>query len=81
MQGIAIRPANQLAPVRIVKMPSNIRDKVLDCLQNPKIVEDKNEWERLRKPIIAVLLEMTKIMVEYNHPLHREILKRKLEEI
>jgi len=81
MQGIAIRLANQPAPVRIVKMPASIRDKVLEWLQNPKTVEDKNEWERLRKPIIAVLLEMTKIIVEYNHSLHREILKRKLEEM
>ena len=67
MQGIAIRPVNQPAPERIVKLPASIRDKVWDWLHNPKIVEDKNEWEQLRKPISAVLLEITKIIVEYNH--------------
>jgi hypothetical protein len=67
MQGIALRPVNQPAPERIVKLPASIRDKVWDWLHNPKIVEDKNEWEQLRKPISAVLLEITKIIVEYNH--------------
>ena len=67
MQGIAIRPVNQPAPERIVKLPADIRDKVWDWLHNPKIIEDKNEWEQLRKPISAVLLEITKIIVEYNH--------------
>jgi hypothetical protein len=67
MQGIAIRPVNQPALERIVKLPASIRDKVWDWLHNPKIIEDKNEWEQLRKPISAVLLEITKIIVEYNH--------------
>jgi hypothetical protein len=66
MQGIAIRLVNQPALERIVKLPASIRDKVWDWLHNPKIVEDKNEWEQLRKPIIAVLLEITKIIVEYD---------------
>jgi hypothetical protein len=67
MQGIAIRPVNQPALERIVKLPADIRDKVWDWLHNRKIVEDKNEWEQLRKPISAVLLEITKIIVEYDH--------------
>jgi hypothetical protein len=67
MQGIAIRSVNQPALERIVILPASIRDKVWDWLHNPKIVEDKNEWEQLRKPISAVLLEITKIIVEYDH--------------
>jgi hypothetical protein len=66
MQGIAIKPVNQPAPERIVKLPASIRDKVWDWLHNPKIIEDKNEWEQLRKPISAVLLEITKIIAEYD---------------
>jgi len=66
MQGIAIRPVNSPALERIIKLPASIRDKVWDWLHNPKIIEDKNEWEQLRKPIIAVLLEITKIIAEYD---------------
>ena len=79
MQGIAIRPVNQPAPERIVKLPASVRDKVWDWLHNPKIVEDKNEWEQLRKPISAVLLEITKIIVEYNHTTTN--FKKKLEKL
>jgi len=61
MNGIAIRPVNQPAFERIVKLPISIRDKVWDWLNNPKVIEDEKEWEQLRKPIVAVLLEITKI--------------------
>jgi len=64
MQGIAIKPVNQPAPERIVKVPASIRDKVWNRLQNPKIIEDKNEWGTVKKPIIAILLEITKIIAE-----------------
>ena len=62
MQGIAIKPVNQPAPERIVKLPISIRDKVWDWLNNPKVIDDEKEWELLRKPIVAVLLEITKII-------------------
>ena len=80
-RGIAVRPVNQPALESIVEMPADVRDKVWEWLHNPKLVEDKEEWIRLRKPIISVLLEIGKIIAQYGHPMHREIFSRILKKL
>ena len=77
-EGIAIRPVNQPALESVVKMTSEVRDKVWDWLHAPRVVEDKKEWKQLRKPIISILLEIGKIMTQYGRPIHREILSQAL---
>lgn len=80
-QGIALRPVNQPALESIVEIPIDLRDKVWEWLCNPKIVEDVEEWKRLRKPIFQVVLEIVKIMTHYGNTLQREIFSRILKEL
>jgi len=59
-RGIAVRPVNQPALESVVEMSADVRDKVWKWLCDPGVVEDREEWMRLRKPIISVFLEIAK---------------------
>jgi hypothetical protein len=74
--GIAVRPVNQPAVESIVEMPAGVRDRVWEWLHNPKIVKNAKEWAELRKPIMLVMLEIAKIIMQYGQPMHREILRK-----
>ena len=59
--GIAVRPVNQPVMESVVEMPADVRDRVCEWLQNPRIVSDK-EWMKLRKPILLVMFEIAKVI-------------------
>ena len=63
-QGIAVRPVNQPAVESVVEMPADVRDRVWEWLQNPRIVTCK-EWMELRKPIELVMREIAKVIWQY----------------
>jgi hypothetical protein len=52
---------------RIVEMPVDVRDRVLDWLQKPRVVK-REEWMGLRGPIMLVIFEIAKIILEYGLP-------------
>jgi hypothetical protein len=79
-QGIAVRPVNQPAAESIVEMPADVRDRVCEWLQNPKVVSAK-DWKELRKPIGLVMVEIAKVVMQYSSPLQREVFERMLEEL
>jgi hypothetical protein len=79
-RGIAVRPVNQPVMESVVEMPADVRDKVCEWLQNPRIVADK-EWMELRKPVGSVMLEIAKVIMQYSSPLQREVFKRMLDEL
>jgi len=78
--GIAVRPVNQPVMESVVEMPADVRDRVWDWLQNPRIVSDK-EWMELRKPILLVMFEIAKVIWQYGSPLQHEVFKRMLDEL
>jgi hypothetical protein len=59
-QGIAVKHANQPQVERIVKMPIDVRDRVWEWIQNPKVVTEK-EWVELREPITLVIFKSQKL--------------------
>jgi hypothetical protein len=79
-RGIAVRPVNQPAVESVVEMPADVRDRVWEWLQNPRIVTCK-EWMELRKPIELVMLEIAKVIWQYGSPLQREVFRKMLEEL
>lgn len=79
-RGIALRPVNQPAAERIVEMPADIRDKVWEWLHNPRIV-DKEEWIKIREPIMEVLAEFADITLQHGSPLQREVFKKGIEKL
>jgi hypothetical protein len=79
-QGIAVRPVNQPAVESVVEMPTDVRDRVCEWLQNPRIVTCK-EWMELRKPILLVMFEIAKVIWQYGSPLQREVFRKMLEEL
>jgi hypothetical protein len=79
-QGIAVKHANQPQVERIVKMPIDVRDRVWEWIQNPKVVTEK-EWVELREPITLVIFEIAKVIWQYSSPLQREMLSRMLKEL
>jgi hypothetical protein len=78
--GIAVRPIDQPALERIVEMPVDVRDRVWDWLQNPRVVK-REEWMELREPITLVIFEIAKIIWEYGSPLQREVFREMLEKL
>jgi len=48
-------------------MPVDVRDKVWDWLQKPRVVK-REEWMGLRGPIMLVIFEIAKIIWEYGLP-------------
>jgi hypothetical protein len=78
-RGITVRPVNQPVVESIVEMPADVRDRVWEWLHNPKIVKDAKEWAELRKPIMLVMLEIAKIIMQYGQPMHREILRKAID--
>jgi hypothetical protein len=79
-RGIAVRPVNQPAVESVVEMPADVRDRVWEWLQNPRIVTCK-EWMELRKPIELVMREIAKVIWQYGSPLQREVFRKMLEEL
>jgi len=79
-RGIAIRPINQPAMESIIEMPADVRDRVCEWLQNPRIVSAK-EWMELRKPIGLVIIEIAKVIMQHGSPLQREVFKRMIDEL
>jgi hypothetical protein len=75
-----VRPVNQPAVESVVEMPADVRDRVWEWLQNPRIVTCK-EWMELRKPIELVMLEIAKVIWQYGSPLQREVFRKMLEEL
>ena len=79
-RGIAVRPVNTPEVESVVEMPADVRDRVCEWLQNPRVVSDK-EWMELRKPILLVMLEIAKVIWQYCSPLQREVFRKMLEEL
>jgi len=79
-RGIAVGLINQPAIESVVEMPADVKDRVWECLHNPKIAEDAKEWAELRKPVIWVWLEIARVVFQYGSPLECEVLKRGVEE-
>jgi hypothetical protein len=79
-RGIAVRPVNQPAVESVVEMPADVRDRVWEWLQNPRIVTCK-EWMELRKPIGLVMIEIAKVVMQCGSPLQREVFRKMLEEL
>jgi hypothetical protein len=75
-----VRHANQPKAEKIVKMPIDVRDRVWEWIQNPKVVTEK-EWMELREPITLVIFEIAKVIWQYGSPLQREIFSRMLKEL
>lgn len=76
-----MRPVNQPALEKIVKIPVDTRDRVWNWLHEPKIPENTEEWEKMRKPIIIVILEVSNIIFQYGNHTQGEILLEALENI
>jgi|GEM_PF-2764267 len=79
-RGIAVRPVNQLEAERIVEISADVRDRVWEWLHNPRIV-DREEWIKIREPIMAVLAEVIDIILQHSSPLHLEVFKREIEKL
>jgi hypothetical protein len=78
--GIAIRPTGQSVPATVVKMPKNIRDKVLEWFVHPTVFEDPREYLRIRSALIETYLTIIQIMVQYGNPDLRTVLEEFLKE-
>ena len=78
-EGIAVRPVNQPAPEKIVKMSVDFRDRIWSWFLEPKVFETSEEWKKLRKPVIMVMLEVAKIISQYGNPVQGEILLEALK--
>jgi hypothetical protein len=79
-RGIAVRPVNQPVMKKVVEMPADVRDRVCEWLQNPRIVSAK-EWMELRNPIGLVMIEIAKVIMQHGSPLQREVFKRMINEL
>ena len=78
-EGIAIAPINQPEFRKIVEMSPDVRDKVWNWIREPKVVENKAEWNEIREPIMEILIITTKIMLEYGSPENRKIFRSTLD--
>jgi hypothetical protein len=78
-QGIAVRHTNQ-PEAKIVEMPIDVRNRVWEWIQNPKVVTEK-KWMELREPIMLIMFEIAKVIWQYGSPLQREIFSRMLKEL
>jgi len=79
-RGIAGRPVNTPEVEWVVEMPADVRDRVCEWLQNPRIVTCK-EWMELRKPILLVMFEIAKVIWQYGSPLQSEVFRKMLKEL
>lgn len=71
--GILIEPRNKPSKGRVIKLPSDIRDKVWDWLNCPELWEDEKEYEELRKPLIVGFLTAAEVIFRYGSPLEHKV--------
>jgi len=77
--GILIAPHNQPEFGRIVEMSPDIKDKVWKWIKKPKVFKNKEDWMKIREPVIEILFTALKIMVEYGSPENRNIFRSTME--
>ncbi|MGB9693335.1 MAG: hypothetical protein ACPLYF_00660 [Fervidobacterium sp.] len=75
-----MRPVNKPEVESVVEMPVDVRDRVCEWLQNPRVVTCK-EWMELREPILLVMFEIAKVIWQYGSPLQREAFREMLEKL
>jgi len=78
-EGIAVRPVNQPALEKVVKMSVDMRDRTWNWLHEPKVFKNPEEWKKLRKPVIMVMQEVAEIIFQYGNPVQVEILLEALK--
>jgi len=78
--GIAVRPVNHPEAESIVEISTDVRDRVWEWLHNPKLV-DREEWAKIREPIMSIMVKVTEFILRYGSPLQREVLIRGLEKL
>jgi len=62
-------------------MSVDMRDRTWNWLHEPKVFKNSEEWKKLRKPVIAVMLEVAKIISQYGNPVQGEILLEVLKSL
>ena len=78
--GILIAPHNQPEFGRIVETSPDIRDKVWKWIKKPKDFKNKEDWIKIREPVIELVFTAFKIMIEYGPPENRNIFRSTMEE-
>lgn len=67
-----MQPINQPAFERIVKMATDVRDKVWNWMHEPEVIVEE-EWKEIREPTDLVILEIANILLKYGHTVREEI--------
>jgi len=78
-EGIAVFPAEKPELGRVIKVSSNIQEKVWNWIRNPREIYDKQEWAKIRMPIIEFSLTAIDLTMKHGPPIHREMFKKMIE--